>query len=75
MRESISFETMLEFLGVGLRSIRPARIGSRPSVTAGGPSIIRFIHSICMAVKGLPMLSTTQMNTISTDERFTVSWN
>ena len=79
MRDIMSFVSMPAFLGVGLLSISPVRMGSRPSVTAGGPSIIRFIHSICSAVKGLDtgstLPSTTHTNTISMDERLTVSWN
>ena len=52
IRISIFFEIMFSFLLVGLCFRRSGRIGSSPSVSAGGPSIIILIHRSSSAVNG-----------------------
>ena len=52
MRSSMPRETMPASRRVGLRSIRLSRIGSIPSVSAGGPSMMMLTHSSCNAVYG-----------------------
>ncbi len=60
---------------VGRRFIRSPRMGSRPRVSAGGPSMMMLIHSSWRAVKGAAKPASREHSTTATDDRFTVSWN
>ena len=76
----ISAETMLSPLAVGLRFIRSSRIGSNPSVSAGGPSMMMLIHNRSSALNGFSKEGTNNPMTVhrkimATDATFTVSWN
>ena len=80
MRTIMSADTILSLRAVGFRFIRSSRMGSRPRVRAGGPSMMMLIHKRSSAEKGernpsinRPM--TVQRNTVSTDATLTVSWN
>ena len=75
MRSSMPRETMPASRRVGLRSIRLSRIGSIPSVSAGGPSMMMLTHSSCNAVNGAARPLNSEASTTTTEDRFTVSWN
>ena len=75
IRTNISRDTMLAFRGVGLFFIKELRIGSKLSVKAGGPSIIKFTHNSSSAVNGVGNPALIDAKTTTTDDRLTVSWN
>ena len=81
MRSSMRFETMLTVRAVGFCRISPSRIGSSPSVSAGGPSMMILIHRRSSAEKGdsnsgpNTISKIVHRNTVSTDATLTVSWN
>ena len=75
IRTSMDFEIMFSFRFVGLRFNRSGRSGSRPSVKAGGPSIMMLIHKSSSAVNGAVNPARIDAMTTTTEETFTVSWN
>ena len=75
MRTNISFVTICALRGVGLFFINELLIGSKLSVNAGGPSIIKLTHNSCNAVNGVGKPANSETNTTITEDRLTVNWN
>lgn len=64
---------MFSSLLVGCLFIKSVLFGSRPKVSAGGPSIIMLIHKSCKAVNGALSPNKIDTKTTTTDETLTVS--